>query len=341
MLDGLEERVIEKLDSEDVGIFEEIAKDRDLEEVLTRLRLIVQMDLVGEEIDGLTSEKAGELDDEICEAITQSLDISTADMEPVIDFARWVKRSDYTRPIEVVTTNYDLLLESAFEDMSVPYFDGFVGNLKARFKREYVEQSSDSEKSPIPEEFIRLWKIHGSVNWQREDGYIYRLGHAVEGEKAAAIYPSMRKYDQSRKVPFLSLQDRFRRALDLEETVMIISGYSFNDEHINNIIFEAADRNPRSEFIVFSHQEISGILYEHAEDTPNLIAAGPNGAFWKDWGQWKEPERVENRHVWADGEFTLRKFERLAKFLARVDAQEHHQPRRYTITEDVFEEVDE
>ena len=49
-------------------------------------------------------------------------------------FAAWIARSKYHLPIEIFTINYDLILESALETLGVPYFDGFIGVLKARFQ---------------------------------------------------------------------------------------------------------------------------------------------------------------------------------------------------------------
>jgi hypothetical protein len=47
-----------------------------------------------------------------------------------MDFAAWAARTNYLTPLEVFTVNYDLLIEEAFEEFLVPYFDGFVGTLR-------------------------------------------------------------------------------------------------------------------------------------------------------------------------------------------------------------------
>ena len=53
-------------------------------------------------------------------------------------------------PLELFTVNYDLLLETALDNARATYFDGFVGNIEARFQTELVEAlpSSDSETMP-------------------------------------------------------------------------------------------------------------------------------------------------------------------------------------------------
>ena len=176
----------------------------------------------------------------MCAEIVKALEIkATTDLTSVEYMAAWAGASDYHLPVEIFTINYDLLFETALERRRVPYFDGFVGILKAGFNTELVEGSVGRDEKCVPAFFVRLWKLHGSVNWLWETQNIVRLGQPVTSSLAAAIYPSDAKYDESRRVPFVVLQDRFRRALQEPETIVIISGYSFGDEHLNELIFDA------------------------------------------------------------------------------------------------------
>ena len=130
--------------------------------------------------------------------------------------------------------------------------------------------------------FVRLWKLHGSVNWAWDSEgatEIVRLGQPVPVEAAAAIYPSDAKYDESRRMPFLVLQDRLRRALAQPETLTLIAGYSFGDAHLNEMIFEAAQRRPRSETIVFCYSSIPEVVGKRAVQTPNLQAVTASERF--------------------------------------------------------------
>lgn len=100
----------------------------------------------------------------------------------------------------------------------------------------------------------------------------------MHDDQPAAIYPSDAKYDESRRVPFVVLQDRFRRALHHPESLVLISGYSFGDAHLNEMIFDAATRKQRSEFIAFSYGSIPDEVAERALLTPNFQALGANEA---------------------------------------------------------------
>ena len=57
----------------------------------------------------------------------------------MLALAAWAVRADYNLPLELFTVNYDLLIETALERRRVPYFDGFIGSLQARFHTELVE----------------------------------------------------------------------------------------------------------------------------------------------------------------------------------------------------------
>ena len=193
------------------------------------------------------------------------------------------------------TVNYDLLIETAFERIRLPYFDGFVGNLQGKFHTDLVEGSPEEPERWLLRSFVRLWKLHGSVNWAWDastETEIVRLGSPVSSEAAAAIYPSDAKYDESRRMPFLVLQDRFRRALAQPETLVLVSGYSFGDDHLNEMFFDAAARRPRSETIIFCYSEIPQVVKERARLTPNLQAITATEA-----DPWRAPRTLESRQL--------------------------------------------
>jgi hypothetical protein len=276
-----------------------------------------------ETFDGLTNEGAKKLDTSVCKAIVKALDIQQVDPTAVNNFAAWAARADYNLPVELFTVNYDLLLESALENYRVPYFDGFVGTVRAGFHTELVEGKAGSDREWMPAFFVRLWKLHGSVNWAWDKGrQIIRLGQPVPEGDAAAIFPSDTKYEESRRVPFVVLQDRFRRALHEPETLILISGYSFSDSHLNDMIFDAASRRPRSEFQVFCYSNIPEILAKRAMITPNLqVTSGREAILGGVRGEWKSAEDPP-RDLWVDGQFGLRDFTHLSAYLARSVSQE-------------------
>lgn len=171
----------------------------------------------------------------------------------------------------------------------------------------------------MPSFFARLWKLHGSVNWTWEgDQQIVRIGGPAEQKDlVAAIYPSDAKYEESRRVPFVVLQDRFRRSLREAETLMMITGYSFGDEHLNEMIFDAAKHCERSEFIVFCYSEIPESLVKQAAMTPNLqVVGGKDGILSGVRAPWALGSNLPYGFLAGD-QFALRDFGSLARFLAQ------------------------
>lgn len=323
---GLHDKVLADLEDTDANNFSRLIEGRNIEQVLTRLRRISTLISGNEKIDSFTADEAMKLDSNICQAIVRALDISNANIEPFQNLAAWAARANYRLPIELFTVNYDLLLENALESLGVPYFDGFVGNLKARFRTELVETMPGVDGESVPSLFVRLWKLHGSVNWVKNDDHgIIRIGHPAPEGQVSAIYPSDTKYEESRRVPFVVLQDRFRRALHHPETLLLVSGYSFGDAHINELIFDAATRRERSEFVVFCYSEIPTVLEKRAKHTPNLqVVSGQEAILGGLHGTWKKLDESKT-HIWKDEQLVLRDFKYLATYLARsvVRDQEH------------------
>ena len=151
---------------------------------------------------------------------------------PYHDLAAWIGSIPRAYGVEVFTSNYDLLMEQALEECSVPYFDGFSGSDRTFFDTPSMEQDT------IPSRWARLWKLHGSINWWRTlDGELQRKAEANE-EDIQMIHPSHLKYDQSRMMPYLAMQDRLRAFLGAGQSVLITCGYSFSDWHLNQAILQ-------------------------------------------------------------------------------------------------------
>ena len=196
------------------ALFENQLRGRNLEEALSRLRRMEGLLTDDQTLDGLTKKDAQDLDVSICKSIVKQLDASNANLAPMYHLAAWIARARYRLPIEIFTVNYDLLAETALEELRVPFFDGFMGTLRARFHTELVEGEPGVGADSVPSFFVRFWKLHGSVNWLWHDREIRRVGISAPTDLPAAIYPTETKYEESRRVPFVVLHDRLRRALE-------------------------------------------------------------------------------------------------------------------------------
>jgi len=248
-----------------------------IEDILTLVRALRSVAGKGN-VRGFNADELDILDKEICKIICDEVNKSLPDKSsPYHDLAIWTRSLKRDLPVHIFTTNYDLLIEQAFEESSAPYFEGFVGARKAFFDLGAVED----EKS-LPPRWSRLWKIHGSINWRLDNQKNVIRSESMEEGYRYLIYPSHLKYDQSRKMPYLAMLDRLKDFLFKQSSVLFISGYSFADEHINDMLCRSLESNPASTAYAFIFGKLDDEKYKKAREcalnTPNLSLIAFDGA---------------------------------------------------------------
>src|SRR5690606_29280727 len=131
-----------------------------------------------------------------------SIEVDTDNFNKLVLWLNFINR-DYEK--EIFTLNYDLLVELALEKESLPYFSGFIGNVKPFFINESVE---DFQGVYVKQSWVKLWKLHGSLNFVKDDNdRIYVDNSNNNTSENLLIYPSMDKYLSSRKAPYISYLD--------------------------------------------------------------------------------------------------------------------------------------
>lgn len=187
--------------------------------------------VLGEAIDARTSTRAtGQVYEELAGHMIDALRIfiytdagQTTYLRPLIE------RAAEPGGLTVATLNYDLTVEQAATAHGVQCDTGIAHWL------------SEGRWS-WAEEGVRLIKLHGSHDWswgfeERRDGYLpHREMHV--GSVNADLEPVL-VFGQRAKLqadgPFLSLLGEFERLL-AESRSLIVIGYSFRDEHVNEVI---------------------------------------------------------------------------------------------------------
>ncbi|WP_342248772.1 SIR2 family NAD-dependent protein deacylase [Sphingomonas sp. OTU376] len=257
-----------------VAIVDEDGGDeKNIELLLSTIRLLCSVAGKGI-VRGLQSGELQELDKQICAVISEVVDVPLpGDDTPYHNLAIWARAIHREQPIHVFTTNYDLLLEQALEESDAPYFDGFIGARRAFFDLGAVE-----DESILPPRWTRLWKIHGSLNWRLDKTGAVIRSDAMRDGNSYLIYPSHLKYNQSRKMPYLAMLDRLKAFLLKPSAALFICGYSFADEHINDVICRSLATNSTAQVFAFMYGKLSDDKYkagrECAERTPNLSMLG-------------------------------------------------------------------
>ena len=152
-------------------------------------------------------------------------------------------RTELSNKINIVTTNYDLFNEYSLESNRIVYSTGFENNLYRNFnvnsfKQRIVDDTNRYKDvwQPTSKE-ANLLKIHGSINWTSdESGQLIQKDFFKQSDEEIIIYPTMLKHRQTAQAPYSELFREFANVLLVPNTVLIVMGYGFPDEHINNII---------------------------------------------------------------------------------------------------------
>jgi hypothetical protein len=264
-----------------------------VENILSRLRMMLNAIGKDDTLSGLKTDELKKLEEcvrkTIARLVTPDLKELPADY-PHRKFARWLAKSSRKACVEIFTVNYDVLIEHALESERVPVFDGFVGSYQPFFHPDSLRRA---EAAPGLN-WTRMWKMHGSVTWRRieHDG----RPRVVRGEPDPAgemILPSFQKYDESRQQPYASFTDRLTRFLEQDDALLIVAGFSFGDEHINNLIFGALENRPRTHVYALQFEELpeDSILIKRAYQRSNLIVVGPKtGLIGGRRGKWAPSE---------------------------------------------------
>lgn len=281
-------------------------KEPNIEQILTHVRALGEI-IGNSTIDGLSKAALNDMDEEICRLTTDVVKVRLpGDDTPYHHLATWIGGVQRAHPVEIFTPNYDLLVEQALEQRRVPYFDGFVGSDRTFFDVASMEQDK------LPARWSRLWKVHGSINWWRTSlGNVERRADVAAGDRQM-IYPSHLKYDQSRRLPYLAMLDRLRAFLAREQAVLITCGFSFSDQHLNEVILQGLSGNPNS--VCF------GLLYgdradyqeavNRARKQSNLSLLAFDGAVLntmeRDWHSEKKEDHILHGLAVETGEFKER-----------------------------------
>lgn len=220
----------------------------DIEAILSRVRSLAKV--IGKsKIHGLDDEGFEKLGERICGEIGKIVNARLpGKASAYADLISWITGAARQNAIEIFTTNYDLLLEEAFEAVRAPYFDGFTGGREPFFDPVSIANND------LPARWTRLWKLHGSLGWCKgERGEVIRTG---KSSASHLVFPEHLKYDQTQKAPYSALLDRLRGFLSADDTLLISIGFSFSDAHVASRIAEGLAGNPSASVFAFQFKTL-------------------------------------------------------------------------------------
>lgn len=166
-----------------------------------------------------------------------------------------LQRPNNLKRANLFTTNYDMAFDYALDNLGVHYINGFMGVHNRCFRPEvydydiYYPGQSVSGKVHRAEKVLRYYKMHGSLSWvatESSPSNVYGIQErTMDGffepqiDKQIMIYPCVSKKTFTLDLPYSELFRQFAQAITQPQSVLFCIGYSFFDEHINDIIYQA------------------------------------------------------------------------------------------------------
>lgn len=179
------------------------------------------------------------------------------------------RNKDLSR-INIFTTNNDLFNETALDSLNIHYINGFSGGMKKYFNPAFFNYTYSKRMDTSLEKFepvnnmVYLYKIHGSVNWVEDSSNAnsyFNIRELAEIEEkyngAAMIYPTPLKQNKSLGSPYVDLFREFQHKLLEPNSVLFVIGYSFSDEHINDIIYRSLVTNSSLILVIINNLDES------------------------------------------------------------------------------------
>ncbi len=154
---------------------------------------------------------------------------------------------DLNYPLHVFSLNYDLCMER------LNRVDFRVENGFADFGPNHHwdwERFEHTDATPAPPPQVFLYKLHGSINWKRDDVknlYCVEQVEGVEFDKMEVIFG--RDFKLEAADPYLFYAYQFRKFTLLARLIVSI-GYGFADSHINKMLTQALRRDEDRRLVV-------------------------------------------------------------------------------------------
>lgn len=191
----------------------------------------------------------------------------------------------YVKPtIDVITPNYDLIIENALSQINLDFNDGFYGGLQKifdwnesesqYFRFEHGKKTNDNY-AKIKYHF-KLHKVHGSLNYFVTNDLVVRNDTLSYFEKPFnlerfIITPGDTKH--KRIVENRQFYREMDSAIEKAETYLFI-GYGFNDLDIDKKICHNIKQYNKKAIIVT--KDLTGDAPQILKDNPNIIAIAEN-----------------------------------------------------------------
>lgn len=232
---------------------------------------------------------------------------------PLAQIIEFIFRGNVSK-LDIITTNYDCLIEYACDIARVAYSTGFSGGYYKTFNlvKENALYSpqfiSDRLKGKIRRSHnivphVNILKLHGSVDWFADGNDKIAINKYIESSLLSPLLvaPGLRKYEDTHHSPYREIIGLSDEAIRQGKNYLII-GYGFNDKHLEELLIPKI-RNQNNKVILLT-KEISSSGRELLVGTKNTLIISQEGTGDMTRCYFNEEEVVIYQPIWKLDVFT-------------------------------------
>lgn len=199
--------------------------------------------------------------------IDLTLNNYTKFINAIIELLNLANSRQTPKSVNIFTTNYDLFIEKAIDELSRQYKFVFNDGTNGYFER-YLDSTNynkvvaykglnDNYIDELPS--INLIKPHGSVNWMKMGDKILVDNKVVK--KPVIVKPTgLEEEETFLNNHFHEMLRVFQLELDKPQSLLLILGFSFQDKHIAKMV-KRAMKNPELMIYVFGYSDSDRTTY--------------------------------------------------------------------------------
>jgi len=136
-------------------------------------------------------------------------------------------REAHPQVVNIITTNYDRVLEYVLSFYNIPFTDGFSGKELSLFDTNFFQDMN----------MVNLVKVHGSLNWFQIGSSLRYMKNNVKNMEPIIISPGKNKFQEAYKIPYRDLIQKSDDLINKAASFLVV-GFGFNDEHLTPKIKE-------------------------------------------------------------------------------------------------------
>ncbi|OIR25287.1 SIR2 family protein [Bathymodiolus thermophilus thioautotrophic gill symbiont] len=200
----------------------------------------------------------------------------------------------HPKVLNIVTTNYDRVLEHLLSYQGVDFTDGFNGKTLSTFDAANFKDSN----------IVNLVKVHGSLNWFNVNEKVRYLPCETVNKTPKIIAPSRDKFEETYGLPYRELIQKSDTLIGNALSFLIV-GFGFNDKHLTPRI--KANINKGIPLVLIT-KEISKNTFKELENAGKYILfeeaeTGETKVIYKERGSSEQVEKVIEGDFWQLNKF--------------------------------------